>query len=89
MRVIHGIGNLVLVVMAAASLVMMIAAYIVDIMVNGDFYSYGLHFNYNWFIQFKNVIGIVYAMAWVNIILALAFQVYRIRTIRKDKVRTR
>jgi len=83
MRVIQGLGNLVLVIMAAASLISMIAAYSVDMLVNGDLYSYGLNFNYGWFIQFENLIGIVYAMAWVNIITALAFQVYRIRTIRK------
>lgn len=85
MRAIQGIGNLVLVVMAAASLTIMIAAYSVDIIVNGDLYSYGLNYNVGWFIPFKNTIGIVYAMAWVNIISALAFQVYRIRTTRKDE----
>ncbi len=85
MRAIQGIGNLVLVVMAAASLIIMIAAYRVDIIVNGDLYSYGLNFKYDWFIPFKNIIGLVYAMAWVNIVLALAFQVYRIRTNRKDE----
>ena len=85
MRAIEGIGNLVLVVMAAASLAIMIAAYKVDIMVNGDLYSYGLNFNVGWFMPFKYIIGIVYALAWVNIILALAFQVYRVRTIRKDE----
>jgi hypothetical protein len=87
MRAVQGIGNLILVVMAAASLVMMIAAYVVDIMVNGNLYYYGLHFNLAWFTPFKNVIGLIYAMAWVNIILALGFEVYRIRTIHKDKLK--
>ena len=86
MRAIEGLGNLVLVVMGAASLISMIAAYSVDMIVNGDLYLHGLHFNYGWFIPFETVIGIVYAMAWVNIILALAFQIYRIRTIRKAEV---
>ena len=87
MRVMQGIGNLVLVVMAGASLVIMIAAYVVDIMVNGDLYWYGLHFDYGWFMPFKNVIGLVYVMAWVNIILALGFQVYRISINREDEAR--
>ena len=83
MRFIQGLGNLVLVAMAATSLISMIAAYSIDMIVNGDLYSYGLNFNYGWFITFETVIGIVYAMAWINIITALAFQVYRIRTISK------
>ena len=71
--------------MAAASLISMIAAFSANGIVNGDLYSYGLNFNVSWFTPFKYVIGIVYALAWVNIILALAFQVYRIRTTRKDE----
>jgi hypothetical protein len=88
MRALQGIGNLVLVAMASASLVIMVAAYFADIMVNGDLYYYGLHFNVDWYIPFKNVIGVVYAMAWVNIIIAIGFQVYRIRTIRKDQIQS-
>jgi hypothetical protein len=83
MRAIEGLGNLVLVVMAAASLISMIAAYSLDMIVNGDLYLYGLNFNYGWFISFETVIGIVYAMAWLNIIVAIVFQVYRIRRINK------
>ena len=84
MRVFQGIGNLALVVMAATSLVIMVAAYFADILVNGDLYYYGLYFNVDWYLPFKNLIGLVYAMAWVNIIVAIGFQVYRIRTICKD-----
>jgi hypothetical protein len=83
MKAIQGLGNLVLVVMATASLISMIAAYSLDMIVNGDLYLYGLHFNYGWFISFETVIGIVYAMAWLNIIVAIAFQVYRIKSIHK------
>jgi hypothetical protein len=86
MRVIQGIGNLVLVVMAAVSLAIMVAAYVVDLMVNGGLHNYGLYFNYDWYIPFKNVIGLIYALAWANIIIALGFQLYRIKTIRKDQM---
>lgn len=86
MRIIEGLGNLILVAMAATSLISMIAAYSIDMIVNGDLYAYGLNFNYGWFITFETVIGIVYAMAWINIITALSFQVYRIRTIRKAEL---
>jgi hypothetical protein len=85
MREIQGIGNLVLLFMAATSLAMMIAAYSVDMIVNGELYYYGLYFNSDWFIPFKNVIGIIYALAWVNIIIVLGFQLYRIRSTRKDE----
>lgn len=85
MREIQGIGNLVLLFMAATSLAMMIAAYSVDMIVNGELYYYGLSFNSDWFIPFKNIIGIIYALAWVNIIIVLGFQLYRIRTTRKDE----
>ena len=86
MRIVQGLGNLVLVAMAAASLAIMVVAYVVDLMVNGDLYYYGLYFNSDWFLPFKWVIGLIYALAWVNIILALGFQLYRIRTIPKDEM---
>jgi hypothetical protein len=86
MRISQGLGNLVLVVMAAASLVIMVAAYFADVMVNGDLYHYGLNFNVNWYLPFENLISLVYAMAWLNIIAAIGFQVYRIRTIRKEQL---
>jgi hypothetical protein len=78
-----GIGNWVLVVMAAASLISMIAALSANTMVHGDLYKYGLQFSYTWAIPYWNSMGIVFAMAWLNIIVAIAFQIYRIRTIRK------
>jgi len=85
MKALQGLGNLILVVMAAASLISMIAAYSLDMIVNGDLYFYGLHFNYGWFTPFETEIGIVYAMAWLNISVAIVFQVYRIRSIRKTE----
>jgi hypothetical protein len=81
----QGIGNLVLVIMAAASLISMIAAFSADMIVNGDLYSYGLNFNYGWSIPFENAMKIIFAMGWLNIIAAIAFQIYTIRTIRKDE----
>jgi hypothetical protein len=85
MRVMDGIGNWVLLLMAAASLISMIAAFIANNIVNGDLYSYGLQFSYNWAIPYWNLIGVVFAMAWLNIIVAIGFQVYRVKTIRKEK----
>ena len=85
MRGIDGIGNLVLVIMAAASLISMIAGISLERIVSHDLYSYGLEFSYRWAIPYWNTIGTVFAMAWLNIIAAVAFQIYRIRTISKEE----
>ena len=85
MRGIDGIGNWVLVIMAAASCVSMIAVFSLDAIISQVLPLYGLHFNYSWAIPYWNVIALVFVMAWINIIAALAFQVYRIRTIRKEE----
>ena len=85
MRGIDGIGNWVLVIMAAASFVSMIAALSLDSIVSHDFPSYGLQFSYSWAIPYWNIIATIFAMSWVSITAAIAFQVYRIKTIRKDE----
>lgn len=85
MRRIDGIGNWVLVIMALGSLISMIAAFVLDMIVHKDLYSYGLQFSYSWAIPYWNTIRIVFATGWLNIIVAIAFQVYRIRAIRKNK----
>src|SRR4030042_1526071 len=85
MRGIDGLGNMVLVIMATASLVTMIAAIILESIVSHDLYSYGLQFSYRWAIPYWNTIGTVFAMAWLNIIAAVVFQVYRIRAVRKEE----
>jgi hypothetical protein len=85
MRGIDGIGNLVLLIMAAASLVSMIAAFSLDGIVSNDLPSYGLGFSYGWAIPYWNTIGIIMATAWINIIAAIVFQVYTIRIVRKEE----
>ena len=88
MRGIDGIGNWVLVIMAAASLISMIAAFGLNNIVSHDLTSYGLSFSYGWAIPYWNTIGTVIAMAWVNIIAAIVFQIYRIRTVRKEEMQS-
>jgi len=85
MRGIDGIGNWVLVIMAAASFISMIAVLNLNSIVSNDLYSYGLQFNYGWAIPYWNTISIVFVTAWVSIIAAIAFQIYRIRIIRKEE----
>jgi len=86
MRGIDGIGNWVLVIMAAASCISMIAALSLDSIISQQLPFYGLQFNYGWAIPYWNTVAIVFIMAWINITAAIAFQVYRIRTIRKDEI---
>ena len=86
MRGIDGIGNWVLVIMAAASCISMIAVLSLDSIISQLFPTYGLQFNYSWAIPYWNTVAIVFVAAWINIIAAIAFQVYRIRTIRKEEM---
>lgn len=86
MQGIDGIGNWVLVIMAAASFISMIAVFTLDTIISQELPTYGLTFNYSWAIPYWNTIALVFVMAWINIIAAIAFQVYRIRTIRKDEM---
>ena len=86
MRGIDGIGNWILVIMAAASFISMIAVLSLNGIVSEELPSYGLQFNYRWAIPYWNTLSIVFVMAWINIIAAIAFQVYRIKTIRKDEI---
>jgi hypothetical protein len=82
---IDGIGNWVLLLMAAASLISMIAAFSLESIVSQDLSRYGLQFSYGWAIPYWNTIGTIFAMSWLNIIAGIAFQVYRIITIRKEE----
>ena len=85
MRGIDGIGNWILVIMAAASCISMIAVLSLDTIISHELPSYGLQFNYSWAIPYWNLVALVFVMTWTNIIAAIAFEVYRIRTIRKDQ----
>jgi hypothetical protein len=88
MRGIDGIGNWILVLMAAASFITMIAALSLDGIVSQELPSYGLGFNYGWAIPYWNTIATIFAMSWTSIIAAIAFQIYRIRTVRKEEAET-
>jgi hypothetical protein len=82
---IDGIGNWVLMLMATASLIIMIVAFSLQSIVSNELNEYGLQFSYDWAIPYWNFMGIIFAMAWLNIIAAIAFQAYRIITIRKEE----
>ena len=86
MKGIDGIGNLVLVIMATASCISMIAVLSLNQVISEQLPSFGLQFNYSWAIPYWNITAVVFVMAWINIIAAITFQVYRIKTIRKEEM---
>ena len=85
MRSIDRLGNWILVIMATASLISIIAAFIADQIVTHNLYSYGLQFNSGWAIPYWNTISIVFAMGCFNIVIVILFQIYRIKTIRNEE----
>jgi hypothetical protein len=85
MRSIDGLGNWVLAIMAVSSFISIFAILNLNNIVNRDLYSYGLQFNYGWAIPYWNTIATVFVMSLVSIIAAVAFQIYRIRAMRRDE----
>jgi hypothetical protein len=85
MEGIDGLGNWIVLVMAAAAFISMAAAYLSFNIVNNELQLYGLNFNYSWAIPYWNATAIIFVMSWISIIAAIIFQTYRIITLRKDK----
>jgi uncharacterized membrane protein len=79
MKGIKELSSWVLVVMAETSLISIIATLSLGRIVTHDLYSYGLHFSYGWAIPYWNTSGVIFAMAWINIIAAIVLQVYLAR----------
>jgi hypothetical protein len=78
MRLVGFFARLVLVVVAACSLVSMFALLQVDSIVNESLYSYGLQFSDGWAVPYWSSIRVVFAMGWVTLGVAVAFQVYAV-----------
>ena len=68
--------SLVLVIVAASSLVSMIGLFQVDRIVNQDLYQYGLKFSYVWAMPYWTITKLIFATGWFNIIAAIAFHLY-------------
>jgi len=78
------IVSLVLVLIAASSLVSMISVLKIDGIVHGTLYGYGLQFSYDWAMPYWTMTMIVFGMGWFNIIVAVAFQFYVLIYGRKE-----
>ena len=86
MRIIDGLGNWVLILMAFASLVSMIAAFQLDLIVNVELYNYGLQFSEAWAYPYWTAIRLIFAMSWLSLIATIVFQVYKSRVMRSLKM---
>ncbi len=86
MKTQMGIVSLVLVLMAASSLVSMISILRIDSIVHGDLYDFGLEFSYRWAVPYWTMTTIVFGVGWFNIIASIAFQFYILLYGRKETV---
>ena len=68
----------VVILMAATSLVTMICLWQIDQIVHGTLYEYGLTFNLQWATQYWTFARFAFAMGWINIIAAIAVQLYSV-----------
>jgi hypothetical protein len=73
------LDSLALVLIAAYSLATMSLLFMIDSIVNEKLYSYGLRFSVDWATQYWTVIRTGFAMSWLVIITAIAFQIYLTR----------
>jgi hypothetical protein len=64
----------VFVLIAAASLVSMIATLKIDDIINGNLYRHGLQFSIEWAIPYWTMTGTVFAMGWFIIIASIVFE---------------
>jgi len=71
--------SLALVLIAAYSLATMSIFFMIDLIVNETLYSYGLRFSVDWAAQYWTAIRTGFAMSWLVITTAIAFQVYLTR----------
>jgi hypothetical protein len=76
MKAYMGIVSLVLVLMAASSLVSMFSILRIDSIVHGELYNYGLQFSYRWAVPYWAMTTVVFAVGWFNILTSIAFQFY-------------
>ncbi len=65
--------------MAVYSLVTIIVLFMIDMIVNETFYSYGLEFSSDWATLYWTTIRTGFAVSWLVIIMAIALQLYSTR----------
>jgi len=76
--------SLVLLLMASSSLFSMIGLLQLNKIVQDDLVRSGLHFSHAWAVPYWNLMSLVFALMWVNIIAAIAFQSYLLMQRKKE-----
>ncbi len=76
--------SVVLLLMAAASLCVMLSLNQINYIVHGDLYNYGLQFSYRWAMPYWILSGAVFGLSWTNITIAIVVTVYLFRKSRKQ-----
>jgi hypothetical protein len=74
----------ILLLMAAASLFVMLSLNQINYIVQGDLYNYGLQFSYRWAMPYWILSGTVFGLSWTNIALAIIVTLYLYRKSRKQ-----
>lgn len=81
---VGGITSLVLLIMAASSLLLMFFLTRIDGIIHGDLYRYGLQFDAQWALPYWTLIASMFGIGWFNIIVALTLQFYLFVTGRRE-----
>lgn len=68
--------SVILLLMAATSLMIMLSLYQINYMVHGDLYNFGLQFSYRWAMPYWILSGIIFGLSWTNIALSIVFTLY-------------
>ena len=76
--------SVVLVAMAAASLVIMLSLNQINYLVHGALYDFGLTFSYRWAMPYWVFSGILFGLSWANIFIAIIITVHVVRKSRKQ-----
>lgn len=79
-----GITSLVLILMAASSVILMLLLTRIDGIIHGDLYRYGLQFNPKWALPYWTLTASMFGIGWFNIIVALTLQFYLLATGRRE-----
>ena len=82
-RVSLSATSVILLMMAATSLLIMLSLNQINYIVHGDLYSFGLQFSYRWAMPYWILSGVIFGLSWTNLTLAIIFTLYIQKRSRK------
>lgn len=68
--------SVILLLMAATSLLIMLSLNQINYMIHRELYNFGLQFSYRWAMPYWILSGIVFGLSWTNIVLSIVFTLY-------------